>query len=168
MNALPHADPWLPATALLTAICLIACAPTQPPAAPILPAPNPHWVQVGTHPPTYYPRGIAVDCPTDCHSGEWVDAGDAAGRRFFIPFRSGGGIPRQTLVREAWSARSAEQVRRITAEDRAILRQNVSDAILYGPLVGTGIAALGLVTMGHVPDFERMQEEWRSSKLPHK
>jgi hypothetical protein len=57
-----------------------------------------HWVKVSSRPPTFYPRGVAADCATDVHSGEWVYTDDAQGTRYFIPVRDWGRTPRQTLI----------------------------------------------------------------------
>jgi len=76
-----------------------------------------HWVNVSSHPPTFYPHGVAVDCPTDYQSGEWIYTGDAQGTRFFIPLRGIVGIPRQSLVQEALDARSERVKRQIAHEN---------------------------------------------------
>ena len=114
----------LPAVLILTATLLLSqCAPTPSkdtqPLATAVAVPSQHWVKVSSRPPTYYPRGVAADCPTDCQSGEWVDTEDAWGTRFFIPLHGLGGPSRQTLLQEAWSARSRHKIERIAAEQRA-------------------------------------------------
>ena len=76
-----------------------------------------HWVQVSSHPPTWYPRGVPADCPTDCHSGEWVSTRDERGTRLFIPFKGIPGGQRQGLVQEALALRTAKERRRIAEED---------------------------------------------------
>jgi hypothetical protein len=50
-----------------------------------VPVSSQHWVKVSSRPPTFYPRGVAVNVPTDCQSGEWVDTADAQAPRYFIP-----------------------------------------------------------------------------------
>jgi hypothetical protein len=100
---------------LCIGMLLVSCAsPSKNQPAPIV---SQHWVNVSSHPPTFYPRGVAPDCPTDSRSGEWVYTGDAKGTRFFIPLRGIVGIPRQTLVQEAMDARSEKIQRQIGQDD---------------------------------------------------
>lgn len=77
------------------------------------PAPTPttvnqqHWHKVKTNPPTYFPRGVSADHPTDNQSdGMWVKTGDAAGTRYFIPNR---GVDSRLLVAEALTQVTPEQ-----------------------------------------------------------
>jgi len=118
----------LPAVLILPAALLLSqCVPTPTPTptkdtaprtATAVAVPSQHWVKVSSHPPTFYPRGVAADCPTDCQSGEWIHTGDKQDTRYFIPVRGCGGVPRQTLVNEALAARSDKKVRQIAASDR--------------------------------------------------
>jgi len=133
------------------ALLLSQCAPT-PPAAPTPPqaaAPvafsSHHWVRVSPRPPTFYPRGVAADTPTDLHSGEWVYTKDDRDTRFFIPFRGCGGVPRETLVNEAMAARSEKKMRQIAAEDRQLRNNRVAGTVVGIPLFwATTIATGGL------------------------
>lgn len=103
----------------LLGICLSCCATTPPTDPSPPPAPNANWVKVRSTPPTWYPRGTPAGCATDGQSGEWVNTGDAADTRFFIPFHGPSDFPRRTLVNEALAARSERKKRQITDEDRA-------------------------------------------------
>ena len=84
--------PALTVTLLAPALLLSQCAPTTPPqkVAVVAVAPG-HWVKVSARPPTYYPRGVANDVPTDHRSSDWVSSADDRGTRFFIPFGVTGG-----------------------------------------------------------------------------
>jgi hypothetical protein len=125
-------------------------------------------VKVSAQPPTYYPRGVAADCPTDHWSGDWVDTGDEQGTRYFIPFRSLGGTNRQMLLNDALARRSERKLAAIEAEDDEILARNIRNAALFGPPVYGGLllAAMGGATAFEI-DPHRLQKEWRTSKEPH-
>lgn len=133
----------LAATILPAALLLSQCAPTPTPkptkdtapcTATAVAVPSRHWVKVSSRPPTFYPRGVAADCPTDCQSGEWVHTGDALNSRYFIPLHGCGGIPRQTLVKEALAARSARKQLRSSAEDCAICIKETGNIVVGVPL----------------------------------
>ena len=126
----------IPLLALL--LCQCATAPRTSPAALVA---SSRWVQVASHPPTFYPRGVGLDRRTDCDSGEWVDTGDASGTRFFIPFHDFGGMPRKTLVNEALGARSEKKIRQIAAEDRDFNTKKVLINIVVSPFLALGGAA---------------------------
>jgi hypothetical protein len=159
------ADMILPAALLLSQCAPIGGAPQQ--TDTVVPVSSQRWVKVSSRPPTLYPRGVAAGCPTDCHSGEWVHTADAQDTRYFIPLHGLGGQSRQALVNEALSARSEKRLRQIAAEDRDMRNKNVSNTILYGPLVVAGVTMLAMVSQGNMPDMDRMKEEWVSSKQPH-
>jgi hypothetical protein len=97
-----------------------------------------HWVKVSSRPPTFYPRGVAADYPTDFRSGEWVYTGDAQGTRFFIPLRGIVGIPRKTLIDEALSARSEEKKRQIAADKVRfhVMQVLFSPVLIFVPSLG--------------------------------
>ncbi len=99
-----------------------------------------HWVQVSKRPPTFYPRGVSANCKTDCNSGEWVYAGDAAGSRFFIPLHGLGNMSRKTLVNEALAARSEQLVDQIAAEDRAYNAKRLLFNSVFIPIYAIGSA----------------------------
>jgi hypothetical protein len=120
------------------------------------------WVKVSAQPPTYYPCGVAADCPTDHWSGEWVETGDDQGTRYFIPLH-GLGKKRDVLVREALSARSARKLAQVEAEDQEILSRNVRNAALLAPPAFVGIIVFSWATMGYgtVDDFYHLGRDWR-------
>lgn len=114
-NFLLHLGAILPATLLMS-----QCAPTEgvhPQTVCAVTPSSQHWTKVSARPPTFYPRGVGSDIPTDFKSGEWVSTGDAQDTHYFIPAHDCGGIPRQTLVNEALAARSGKMQRRIAVED---------------------------------------------------
>jgi len=154
---------------LLSTLLLNQCAPTESPkpknpgVSSVVPE---HWVQVSSSPPTFYPRGVSADCPTDYQSGDWVATEDAKGTLFFIPFSCPGPIPRQALVEEALSARSPRKLKKIKDENRKIRLEDVIDSAKSAPLIAVGT----ILTLGQCPDFlvgTKWKEEWKTSKKPH-
>jgi hypothetical protein len=122
---------------LPAALLLSQCAPTagkRPQTDTVVPVSSQRWVKVSSRPPTFYPRGVAADSPTDHQSGEWVHTGDAQDTRYFIPLHGLVGVPRQTLVNEALSARSKQKVSQIAAEDRAFYTERIVYNILLCPV----------------------------------
>ncbi len=126
---------------LLFAISLSSCATTsQQPHAPSRIAPDPsgavsgHWVKVRSNPPTWYPRGTRSDCPTDFRNGEWVDTGDRDGTRYFIPLHVSGGIPRETLLKEALAARGTDAHRPSVCAKSASFVKVVGNIVVGTPL----------------------------------
>lgn len=123
-----------------------------------------NWVKVSSRPPTYYPRGVAADCPTDHWSGEWVYTNDDKSTRYFIPLH-GLGKKRDVLVREALAARSRRKMAQINAEDSEVLSRNVRNMTLAGPPVFAGILMASwasCVSGGYIPtedDVQRLGEE---------
>ncbi|MCF7674302.1 MAG: hypothetical protein K9N23_00905 [Akkermansiaceae bacterium] len=67
------------------------------------------WKKVSSNPPTWYPRGVAADHPTDHNSGEWVYTDDAEGTRFFVPLH---GLPAVKRKAQAfvWPSPHSRQV----------------------------------------------------------
>lgn len=110
-----------------------AAEAAPPAAAPVAPAGQ--WVKVRSNPPTYYPRGVPADCATGFSDGEWVYTGDAAGSRFFIPFKLRPAARRNALLDEALAARDPAKVRRIAAEESARkLRTGAGAIVAASPL----------------------------------
>ena len=110
----------LAALILPAAMLLCQCATTAgtpPRATTSVTAPSHHWVKVSSRPPTFYPRGVAADCPTDFHNGEWIHAGDAADTRYFIPLRGIASDRRKVLLDAALAARAPNKVRQIACDD---------------------------------------------------
>ena len=139
----------LAALILPAAMLLCQCATTAgtpPRATTSVTAPSHHWVKVSSRPPTFYPCGVAADCPTDFHNGEWIHAGDAADTRYFIPLRGIASDRRKVLLDEALAARSQDKLRRIAAEDRANCAKDLWNATWYSamtPFVLLGAAVAG-------------------------
>jgi hypothetical protein len=101
-----------------------SCAPVGKPALPDRPAgtsaqaaPTRQWTKVSDHPPTWYPRGIPADSPTDHTSGDWIYTEDADGICFFIPRRGLEEEHRKILLAEALAARNPDKVKRIAHEE---------------------------------------------------
>lgn len=96
------------------------------------------WVKVRSKPPTWYPRGVAADYPTDHHSGSWIHAEDSLGTRFFIPYH---GLPpnwREALKSEALAARNPKRVRQIANEDAKDKAATVAGYIVVAPIMALG------------------------------
>jgi hypothetical protein len=145
---------------LLAALLLSQCAPTggtPPQAATAVPVTSQHWVKVSSHPPTFYPRGIAANYPTDCHSGEWVSTADAQDTRYFVPFHGLGGQSRQDLVNEMLSMRSERKLNQLAAEDR----KSLGRFMILIPINAMGM--LGGIRFDE-SDLDRWQSEWHTSK----
>jgi hypothetical protein len=121
----------LPSTLLLNQC---ASTKTQQPETPVVSSVvSNHWVKVSSHPPTFYPRGVPTDCPTDYQSGDWIYTEDASDTRFFIPLKGIAPAKRQALVQEAQALRS---------EKKRNLIEN--DGKLNATMVGAGVTAVAL------------------------
>ena len=77
-----------------------------------------HWTKVRTNPPTYFPKGVPADHPTDYHNGYWVRPGGAHGNQFFIPNRGHGKLSEKQLIAEAWAAAAPSERARLEEEAR--------------------------------------------------
>lgn len=132
-------------TVMAPALLLSQCAPTpQPQKVAVVDVAPGHWVKVSSSPPTYYPRGLAADVPTDHRSGEWVSTGDDLGTRFFIPFKGISGGERHGLLQEALAYRTEEKRSRIAEEDRIKSGAVVTTAALT-PVAITAAAAIAVI-----------------------
>jgi hypothetical protein len=78
---------------------------------PTVPVVQDHWVKISEHPPSFQPRVCVANNDTSYRSGDWFEIGDAAGSRFFIPFKVAGS--RQSLIDEVIAARSEKKQREI-------------------------------------------------------
>jgi hypothetical protein len=129
-----------------------------------------NWVKVSSQPPTYYPKGVAADSPTDHWSGEWIYTEDENESRYFIPLHGLEGTSRQDLIADAQSRLSEKKRTRIAAEDREIRNRKVTDTIVYGPPLAAANMMCALLTLGQVAvvsdEFPRWQKEWHTSKHP--
>lgn len=156
--------------ALPSGLLLNQCASThvpEPETPEVSSVVSAHWVKVSSRPPTYFPRGVSADRPTDCQSGDWVETGDAVGTKYFIPVACPAGEPREILFEEALSARSARNPQQIEDETRGIQRKDVIAQAASIPLTIFGTI---LCSLGFPPDFlteTQWKEEWNSSKEPH-
>lgn len=116
---------------LALAACLLAsCAdgPKDQP-APKVSGLNPdHWQRVKSEPPTYYPKGVPADHPTDQGDGYWVLTGDEAGTRYFVPARDKNA---RELLAEAMTA--------VTPEQRKAMNRSGGGADISGRKVAGGI-----------------------------
>ena len=138
MNSVPHASPRRNAAGLivglLSGICLSACSTTAPPrqgGAVVPPAPSQNWVKVSANPPTWYPRGVSADCPTDHHNGEWIYTENSQNARYFIPLRSLPQDRRAGLLDEALAARAPGKVARIAREDAELAAHSCLKALFW-------------------------------------
>ena len=138
-----------------------------------------NWVKVSSQPPTYCPRGVAADHPTDHCSGEWVYTDDENGTRYFIPLR-GLGDRREALVHDALSARSERKLAQVDAEDRKLFLRDAKNAALAGPPASAGVLMAAWATCVAGPNAQPMEKsiqrlgeecqrlgnEWHETKRP--
>ena len=162
---------WIPGLAgLMSVIAMTSCQTTSnPPNATRVAVSTAavKWVKVSSQPPTFYPRGVPADCPTDHWSGEWIYTGDERGTRYFIPLH-GLGEKRRMLVHDALSARSEGKLKQVAAQDDEILSRNVRNMTLFGPptFAGLFLAALAEAPVNEI-DIHQFKKSWASSKEPH-
>lgn len=90
-----------PLVALLTALSIAVTSCSKP--IPRYTGPGAlesgHWTKVKKQPPTYYPKGLSANAPTD--RGLWVSSRDPDGPRFFIPADEMGRVTNEQLTHEA-------------------------------------------------------------------
>jgi hypothetical protein len=105
-------------------LALVSCQTTSPPAVQSgkVPYQAGHWTMVASKPPTYFPRGVPAGAPTNWQDGEWFRICDAAGTRYFIPFKIPAGSNRGRLVSEVCSLRTDDYQRLTAAEDAAVAK----------------------------------------------
>ncbi len=122
--------------AAVTSSC--ATSKKSDPSTHVAPAIGRSWVKVKSKPPTWYPRGVPADHPTDFYSGEWFYLEDTADTRFFIPIH--GLLPdkRKALKAEAMAARHPDTIQRITSEERVRKSKGVLSAIIVAPFMAIG------------------------------
>ena len=123
------------------------------------------WVMVSSQPPTYYPRGVPADCPTDHWSGEWVITGDERGTRYFIPLHGLDG-KRQALVHDALAARSPRKLAQIADEERATRLKTIKYSPVLVPmnlLLAMGGASSGVDEAMLERAVEEIKETWREA-----
>lgn len=94
-----------------------------------------HWEKVRSNPPTYYPRGTSRDVPTDFHNGEWVLTHHSDGKRFFVPFKVGNDVSRQTLLQEAMAILGPDPYRPDAGEQSVKLLKVAGNMVVAPPLL---------------------------------
>lgn len=104
------------------------------------------WKKVSSNPPTWYPRGIAADHPTDHSSGEWVYTDDVQGARFFIPLHGLSAAQRKALVAEALAARDPDKVREVSNQEAGRKIATGAGVVVAAPVLAVG--AVGIYAIG--------------------
>ena len=94
------------------------------------------WVKVSSEPPTWYPRGVPADHPTDYRSGEWIYLKDRTDTRFFIPLHGLLTDKRKALEAEAMAARHPDLIK----------NENNKDIAQTAKVLGGGF----ILAIGHV------------------
>ena len=155
MKTIPSSHQLLPGLAcLVLTLAGVSCQTSTPPTADVpKTVTRSHWVKISSHPPTFYPRGVAADSPTDHWTGEWVFTGDALGSRYFIPFRGLGKMDRPSLIHEAFSARSDKKLQQIAAEDRELRNKHLKHSLILLPLNAMGAIGGGSIDESQLEDF---------------
>jgi hypothetical protein len=98
-----------------------------------------NWYKVREKPPTYFPKGVSKNHPTEQSDGMWVTTGDAAGTLYFIPNR---GVGTTTLVAEALTQVTPQQRKlQNRSEDSSLSPGIVKDAIGGTAVAITSVAA---------------------------
>ena len=110
----------------------------------VVPQMSKGWVKVSSEPPTWYPRGVPADHPTDYRSGEWIYLKDTADNRFFIPLH--GLLPekRKALQAEAMAARHPDLIKNENNKDIAQTAKGVGG----GFILAIGHVILSIFTGG--------------------
>lgn len=108
-----------------------------------------HWHQVRKNPPTYFPKGIPADHPTEFRDGSWVYSGDQRDSRFFIPAH-GTRIPQLTLIAEAQQTMSPEARRELQRQGRRFHPGTIATKTADGIGKVVGGAAQAVAKVGDV------------------
>lgn len=134
-----HAKPLVLHVSLLAALTLVSCS-TEPQArqgsTPVTLQPA-HWYKARSNPPTYFPKGVPADHPTDFDEGSWVMTGDAVGTRYFIPVR---GVDSRALTAEALTT--------MTPERRKELLRGGSSGVNLAEGIGKTANGIGYLLLG--------------------
>jgi hypothetical protein len=101
-----------------------------------------HWFKVSDSPPTYFPKGVAPDHPTDFRSGEWVSTCDAERTRFFIPLHGLAKAEREALRSEALAARNPALAREAELQEAGRKTGAIATAAVIIPTVVAADIAL--------------------------
>lgn len=123
---------------------------------------------VASKPPTYYPRGVPADAPTNWQDGEWFRICDTAGTRYFIPFKTPAASNRERLVSEVCSLRTGDYQRQIAAEDTAEIKDQAKRFAKHSPVLVplNTVLFFGGMLGGHptvvTPDeYENWVHDWK-------
>jgi len=112
----------------------------------VVPKMSKGWVKVSSEPPTWYPRGVPADHPTDYRSGEWIHLKDTANTRFFIPLNGLLTEKRKSLEAEAMAARHPDLIKNEKNEGIAQTAKGVGG----GFILAIGHVILNIFTGGMV------------------
>ena len=134
-------------TAILLALLigLNSCQSTSPAYAGPAALHSGNWVRVQKRPPTYFPKGLPANSPTQPWDGSWVETGDRAGSRFFIPAHGIGELTPTQLTAEA---QAMVQPSRRKAQLDEVAREDTLTAVLT-PFAWLAVGALALVAILH-------------------
>jgi hypothetical protein len=138
-DILPHDDSAcrtaiLLGISLLWGICLCSCSVTTISKRidrTATKSPSPEWVKVHAKPPTWFPRGVPADCPTDSENGEWVITENSQNTQYFIPLRGLTKERRNKLLHEALADRSPNKKNRIAREDASQIAKGCAATLFY-------------------------------------
>jgi hypothetical protein len=97
----------------------------------VVPKMSKGWVKVSSEPPTWYPRGVPADHPTDYRSGEWIHLKDTANTRFFIPLHGLLTEKRKALEAEAMAARHPDLIKNENNKDIAQTAKGVGGRFIH-------------------------------------
>jgi hypothetical protein len=141
-NHLPQSLLQLLCLALLAAFTS-SCATSgkSDPSTHVEPTISRSWVKVSSKPPTWFPRGVPADHPSDFKSGDWVYVEDPKGTRFFIPLHGISKDRRKVLQSEALAARHPATVQRIKNGEVVRKTKAVGSFIVMLPFMA--LAGLG-------------------------
>jgi hypothetical protein len=142
---------------LVLAVCSLASCGTNSAGKPIS---NPvamksgHWFKARSQPPTYFPKGFPADHPTTAADGFWVETGDTAGSRYFIPDDRSDG---KMLYDEALSMRSEKILRECAEDERKRRNRKVQNYAMLIPL--NLVLAIGQTGVSE-EDFDCARTRW--------
>lgn len=119
-----------PLVALLTAlaVAVTSCGKLPPPYTGPKALESGKWKQVKKQPPTYYPKGVSANAPTDLHDGFWVRSRKPDGPRFFIPADGVGPHSAEELITEAQA--SADRLPDPSEEREEKIENGIKTAVM--------------------------------------
>lgn len=110
-----------------------------------------NWYLVSREPPTFYPKGLPEDAPTEGGHGEWVEARNRT-VRWFVPYGGVGELSIEQLRKEAfdWQRQVHKIQQRRKREENPV--SYAGEMLAKTAVVGTGVALLGSgALVGAVP-----------------